>query len=294
MNKAHYYQCRIDAALQYIDDHLGDEIKVNDLAKAAHFSTYHFQRIYHQLQGETPYDTVLRLRLERAVFELKYNRTLSISRIAADCGFPSVENFSRQFKSRFGHSPSAFKKDKSIQNSRIYQESNPVDFYPCREDISSLPVIVEVLEPVQIAYIRAIFGSDGSILMMRYQELIDWAIKQSIDYQKEGARYGMSIDDPSVTPAGKYRYDFAVAYDGTEVEGLIQKGEIPSGVFASIHVQGSLNDVSMAWNKLYRKWLPESDYVPRHYPAIEQFIQGPEDIGWDRFNIKCRIPIKKI
>ena len=299
MNNKSYYQNRINQAIAFLNDHLDEEIRINKLAEVSHFSAFHFQRIYKALQGETPYETLLRLRLEKAVFLLKHRSHLKISEVALESGFPSIENFSRQFKSRYQLSPSSFRKNKELQNSRIYQETHPNDFYTCieesrKEDVKTFPVEIETLETIPIAFIRAIFGMDGSTLVKRYQELIDWAQQNQIPYQGPLRRFGMSVDNPDVTPVDKYRYDFAIRVEGNpEVDGLIEIGEIPQALFATVHCEGKLTDVAQAWDYLYKEWLPTSDYTPLHFPAIEEFIQGPEEIGWENFNIKCRIPVVK-
>lgn len=296
--KKDYYQQRINKAVAYIENHLQEEVRIGKLAEEAAFSAYHFQRIYKAIRGETPYDTLLRLRLERSITKLKFATNLKISDIAYDCGFPSVENFSRQFKARFKVSPSAFRKDKELQNSRIYQEEHPNDFYTRIEESRQLPmndiqVEIETLPPTPIAFIRGIFGEDGAVLVNNYLQLIAWAEKHDLPYQGPQRRFGMSIDNPEVTPADKFRYDFALKNDGdTPKEGLIEKGEIPGGMYATAHCQGNLEAVAQTWDFLYKHWLPTQNYAPLDYPAVEEFLQGPEEIGWGSFNIKCRIPIQ--
>ncbi len=294
-----YYQTRINKAIAYLNDHLADEVRIKKLAEVSHFSPFHFQRIYKALQGESPYETLLRLRLEKATFLLKYREALKVSDVAFVCGFPSIENFSRQFKARYQVSPSAFRKDQALQNSRIYQEHHPNDFYTCiaesrQQPTRSFEVTVEPLPVIPIAFIRAIFGADGKGLVERYHVLMEWAMRNDIPFHGPMRRFGMSIDDPDVTPAHHYRYDFALCLPSEKpAEGLIEIGEIPAEFYASVHCIGKLEDVARAWDYLYKTWLPNSGYVPVHYPAIEEFIQGPEEIGWNNFNIKCRIPVKK-
>ena len=129
-NKNYYYS-RINKSLDYINKNLEKEIKIEQLAKLSNFSSYHFQRIFKALTGESPYESLFRLRLEKSVFLLKYRSKLSIKTIAFQSGFLSPENFSRQFKARYKISPSRFRNDKIIQNSRIYQVINPNDFFLC-------------------------------------------------------------------------------------------------------------------------------------------------------------------
>lgn len=292
-----YYRKKIHAAVAHLDSHLQEDLRVDELARIAGFSAFHFSRLYKSLQGETPYQTLLRLRLEKAVFLLKYHPEMKIADIAFEVGFSAIENFTRQFKSRFDITPAAFRDDPEKHKSRIYQEPQPNDFYTRIEEsrkssARTFDVQLEQLEAIPIAFIRGIFGTDGSVLVQRYHELIAWAEKYGIPYQGALRRFGMSIDNPEVTPAGKYRYDFAL-YNPEAVpgEGLIEAGEIPGGTYATLHCQGSLEDVAQAWDYLYQHWLPGSTFVPVHYPAIEEFVQGPEEIGWDRFNIRCRVPI---
>ena len=294
-----FYQTRINRALKHIDANLSEEINVQDLAEKSGFSLYHFHRIFKAVTDESPYDALLRLRLEKAVFLLKHEPALKVSEIGFESGFSSPENFTRQFKARFKISPSTFRKSPALHNSRIYQESNPTDFYLRIENSRKLhkrlfAVEIESLPEISIAYAKAIFGADGSGMIEKYLHLMSWAEKHAINIKGSLTRFGMSIDNPEVTPASKFRYDFALtvneSYPG---EDGIEFGCIPKAEYATVHVKGTLEDVAQGWDHLYQNWLPDSGYVPIHYPALEEFIQGPEEIGWETFNLKCRVPVTK-
>jgi DNA gyrase inhibitor GyrI/AraC-like DNA-binding protein len=294
-----FYQAKINKALKYIDANLSEEINVSDLAELSGFSLFHFHRIFKAIINESPYDSLLRLRLEKAVFLLKHKQNLKISEVAYESGFSSPENFTRQFKTRFKISPSTFRKNKKLHNSRIYQELSQNDFYIRIENSRRLrkkPFVVEIehLPEIPIAYIKAIFGEDGSGMIEKYLDLMNWAEENKINIKSNLTRFGMSIDNPEVTPASKFRYDFALSIgkDYQPTNG-IEFGIIPECDYATVHVQGALENVAQAWDYLYQTWLPESNYIPLHYPAIEEFIQGPEEIGWEKFNLKCRVPIIK-
>lgn len=294
-----YYHARINKALKHIDSNLSEEISVQKLAELSGFSLFHFHRVFKAITSETPYESLLRLRLEKSIFLLKYRSELNISQIGFESGFSSPENFTRQFKTRYKITPGQFRKDKTLHNSRIYQETNPDDFYLRIEESRKLnqetyTVEIERLPEIPIAYSKAIFGMDGSGMIEKYLNLMSWAEKHNINSKGDLTRFGMSIDNPEVTPASKFRYDFAIrTFDKHSEEDGIEFGTIPEAEYATVHVQGKLENVAQAWDFLYKSWLPESDFVPVHYPAIEEFVQGPEEIGWENFNIKCRIPIIK-
>ena len=287
------YRSRMGMVLTYIDEHLHEELNIAILANVANFSPFHFQRIFKSLCGESPYDMILRKRLEKSVFLLKRGDNLSIKEIAHTCGFASIENYSRQFKARYKITPSTFKKDRSFQNSRIYQEPNSVDPYldieqSRKESGPGFHVNIGQEKEKTVAVIRAIFGKDASALVQSYQRLVAWY--QTKYPNRPMHRYGMSMDDPAVTPAGKYRYDFAIEVDDDfETEGEFIREIIPGGKYASIHCMGNINVVAQAWDYLYKIWLPSSDYLPAHFPAIEAYNRGPEDIGWEKFDLNCKI-----
>jgi len=56
--------------------------------------------------GQTPWEYVMELRLQRVVTLLKTGET--IGAIAAECGFFDQAHLARLFKKRFGLAPSAF------------------------------------------------------------------------------------------------------------------------------------------------------------------------------------------
>lgn len=299
MSQNQYYASRINKVLNHIDANLSEDLNIKQLAEISGFSLYHFHRIFKAITGESPYDSLFRLRLEQAVFLLKYRTDLSIAEVGYDSGFSSPENFSRQFKARFQMSPGTFRKDKTLHNSRIYQEDHPEDFYlriESSRDLDSQDFVVEIerLPEIPIAYSKAIFGADGTGMVEKYLELMEWAMYHKIKTTGELTRFGMSIDNPEVTPASKYRYDFALTIDRPYPEsGNVSFGTIPEADYATVHVIGKLEQVAQAWDFLYKNWMPNSDYVPIHYPAMEEFVKGPEEIGWENFDLKCRVPIIK-
>lgn len=293
-----YYYDSINRAIKFIQKNLDEPLKLDVIAREGGFSPFHFQRIFKSITGENPYEYILRKRLEKAVFYFKHGKKRSVTEVAFACGFPSPENFSRQFKTRYGVSPSYFIKNKTIHQDIIYRDRDEGGYYHIYEESRKISrpdfkVKIENWEDIPIYSIRAIFGADGKELMEAYQELMSWCHSHQISYG-EMRRFGMSIDDPAVTPFQKYRYDFAVHIPTSpQAKGKIEQSDIPRGTFVTLDVQGDITRVAQAWDYLYGEWLPQSEYVPRHFPAIEEFLKGPEEIGWTQFDIKCAIPIEK-
>ena len=102
-----HYLARVNRAIDHITAHLSDPLRLEDVAKVACFSPFHFHRIFRATVGETLHDFVNRARLDRAVYLMSHTDR-ALTDIALSCGFSSSSDFSRRFRRRFGASPRAF------------------------------------------------------------------------------------------------------------------------------------------------------------------------------------------
>src|SRR5215469_15718852 len=75
------YKERILRVLVYIQNHLDEAVSLEELAAIAHFSPYHFHRIFRGMVGESVMEHICRLRLERAAYRLKFGEQ-PVTRIA--------------------------------------------------------------------------------------------------------------------------------------------------------------------------------------------------------------------
>jgi len=89
MNKitAIEYRSRINRVIDYIENNISNKFSLNELAKTAGFSMYHFHRIFSNQAGENIFQFIQRLRVERAAVTLQINRNKSITEIALEYGF---------------------------------------------------------------------------------------------------------------------------------------------------------------------------------------------------------------
>jgi AraC family transcriptional regulator len=105
------YQQRINRVIDYINDHLTEKLSVDLLASLAHFSPFHFHRIFRSFVGEPIHAFVQRLRLEKAVTQMLYGPVTTLTSIALNAGFASSSEFSRTFKQKYGFNPSRFSRE---------------------------------------------------------------------------------------------------------------------------------------------------------------------------------------
>lgn len=98
---------RFVRVLDYIEHHLGDAISLEDLARVAGVSRFHFARQFRARTGESPMGYLMRTRVERAKTRLRDSRTRVID-IAAEFGFADQSHFARTFRRLVGMPPSAY------------------------------------------------------------------------------------------------------------------------------------------------------------------------------------------
>ena len=99
---------RVDRVLSWIEAHLGDELTVEAAAAVAHVSPAAFGRFFRREVGKSFTAYVNDARCGWAALRLTQGRE-PIAQIAQACGFPTLSNFSEQFRRRYGMAARAFR-----------------------------------------------------------------------------------------------------------------------------------------------------------------------------------------
>ena len=104
---SHTEQRIADHLIQMISAHSGQKITLQQLADAAHISTTYLHRIFRTQLGMTPGAYLAKVRMEESKLLLREG-TLSMGEIAKQLGFSSQQQFSRQFHTVTGMTPSEY------------------------------------------------------------------------------------------------------------------------------------------------------------------------------------------
>lgn len=290
------YAQRINRVIDYLRGNLDRQVKLEELAKVACFSEFHFHRIFSAVSGETLNNFTNRLRLERAARFLRYTNR-SLTDIAFDCGFSSSATFSRAFRSGYDTSPSQFRKNGEIKKSKICKELYSGQEYllpmSAEEKRAAFPVRLIDVPERQVAYIRVTNAFEMDRVIAALNTLVEWAKSQGIFSQ--GTLFGMSVDDPHVTPKRLYRYEVCLATSSPfECTEGISKLRMPAMRYAATRVSGDIRKVATATDYLFRGWLIHSDYEPEHAPGLEVFLDKEKAMDWSHFELELCIPVRKM
>lgn len=98
---------RIRQSRAFMEKHYSERIELNDLAKAAFMSRFHYIRVFKQLYGLTPRNYLKDMRISKAKQRLKEGR--SITETCFEVGYESLATFSTTFKKSTGYSPREFR-----------------------------------------------------------------------------------------------------------------------------------------------------------------------------------------
>ncbi len=101
---------RLRRARDFIRGNSDKELKIEEIARVACLSPYHFLRTYKSSFGITPHQELLDVRLEKArrLMSVEKNN-FTLGRIATESGFNNLSSFSKAFRQKFKVAPSLFK-----------------------------------------------------------------------------------------------------------------------------------------------------------------------------------------
>ena len=101
-------QQKIAPAIEYISQHYNENITNDELAAIAGMSTVYFRKLFTNIMGVSPITYVHQFRTEKAK-EMLGSDYGTLSDMAQSLGYPSLYDFSRDFKKHTGVAPSKYK-----------------------------------------------------------------------------------------------------------------------------------------------------------------------------------------
>jgi len=99
---------RVRRAIEFIHTHFDQELSVEQIARAAFLSEFHFARLFKQLLGATPHAYLASVRVEQAM-KLLTTTDLSLLEISQRIGYASQSHFTKVFKNLTGFTPREFR-----------------------------------------------------------------------------------------------------------------------------------------------------------------------------------------
>lgn len=275
------YQKCVNAVVDYINLHLGEEIDLKSLAKISHFSPFYFHRIMKAFLGEPVGTFIVRTRTETAARLLRYT-DLPIADIAYRIGYSSSSSLSKVFKQFYGISPLEYRNNKNfiIMKPAIIRPELKL-----KREIKELPAR-------NLIYIR-LFGdyklNDYCGTWMRLQQFVQ---EEKLPIG-EVMPYCIYHDDPKVTPVEKLRTDVCMVMPtAVAPKGNIGFKQLPAGRYAIFLYKGSYEHLQSVYDTIYGKYIPEMECTFRKEASAERYLNNPADTAPDELLTEIYIPIE--
>lgn len=276
------YINQINNAINFIINHLEDELDVQDIAKHCNFSKYYFNRLFKSVVGESVYSFIKRLRLEKSALLLKVAPDKSITEIGAKFSYSS-SNYSSAFKKHYNYSPVKFRKrigEKGILGSYSLcnADSEHKDFYYYEDRIEyiKLPRLNVIYERYIGKYMET--SKNWCSFLEKTKYLID----------DDTLLLDIAHDDPVITNEDRCIYDICISIDG-DIPGFSSM-TLDGGKYVSYNFEGPASRIFEAYQGILGIWLPNSDVTLDDRRIISIYDKREQRIDCIKMDI-C-IPIK--
>ncbi len=292
------YIVRMVNVINYIQKNLDSELTLEELAKQANFSSYHFHRIFSGMLGESVKELIRRLRLERAAIDLRISTT-SILDISLAAGYESDMAFSRAFKARAGMLPSKFRKSEqprfpclSLSSIRYVTNEHISSFEPFIDKELNMKVMIKQVDEMLVAYVphQGPYSECGQA----WDTLCGTLAPEGL-LGGNAKMIGVSYDDPDVVAPELLRYEACISVDEVfSTTDEIGFKTIASGRYAVTTHIGPYEKLSETYHKFFGQWLSQSDHESADKPCFEIYLNDPESTESEELITDIYLPLKEL
>lgn len=267
---------QIQRAIDYIEDHLNDELSVEQIARVAAFSRWHFQIVFSSVIGETLKEYIRKRRLSLALISLS-STDQRIIEIAVNSGFDSQESFTRAFKNQFGLTPGDYRKNGAKDYMILHKPKITMEYLDhLYEGINMQPVFKKLPEFKVIGigekFISILSPEKNNHIVI--PKLWDRYIPRRNEIKSRVGLidFGVCMPAENKNHSDECFYMACAEVNDSEVVpvGMIAK-TIPAGEYAVFTHKGFLNKLDHTMNYIYGAWLPKSGRKLREAPDLELY-----------------------
>lgn len=292
------YLKRVNFILDFIENNLDSNLSLNSLSKKAHYSPYHFHRVFSTVVNERLNEFIQRKRIERIASIILVDSEVSLKELLYKYGFSSDSSFSRAFRKYYGVTPTKFKSEGKQILRKIGIETFSSEKYIC--SITNIKhwikmnaqITIKEFPEIQLASISDIgkFEETGNM----FQKLMKWGNeKRVLDFSNFKA-ITVYHDNPNVTEKSKVRFSAGVTINqNINSEGEIRQLTLKKGIYAVGCFEIKAEEISKAWKSMCI-WVIEKGYEFRDGDFFEIYHNDSKAHPEQKFIIDICIPLYKM
>ncbi len=283
---AHHMGC-VFKVLVYIEEHLGEELSLDKMAKLGAISPYYFHRLFHAYMGETLADYVTRLRMQRASEKLNYTDT-AVTEIALEMGYESPSSFTKIFNQIMGQSPREFRKAmRPIVEAMLKRV--PLD----TPKVTLTPKYLTRTEE-EVLFVRKV-GSYTESPWKAFEALLAHLEDENISSKEIKTFYSMGLDDPNFVPVSKCRFDACVALKKKHIpKGKVGLKTLPGGKCLVFVHHGFYGEIEAFFQRIFTTWYPTAQMtLADNPPYCEHLDLGDPNVPMEKRITYLYIPLEE-
>ena len=268
---------RLNDAISYIEEHLTDEIDMEQLGRVACCSSYHFQRMFTYMAGIPLSEYIRRRKMSLAAVDLQ-SRDSKIIDVAGKYGYNSPTAFNRAFQSVHGMAPSALKKEGVSVKS-----FPPITFKITVKGVEEMNYRIETKEPFRIVGVSVPLEKDieknFAVIPAKWGEIAADGTLQRLTCMMDTQPYGV-LGISTCNDTEPWRYYIAVS--STQAADGLEEYTVPAATWAVFPGSGTNQSIQELERRIVTEWLPTSGYEYGNAPDVEVYLNpDPENAQYE-------------
>lgn len=284
----------IQRAIDYVEENITEEIDMEEVAKRAYSSSFHFQRVFGILCGFSLGDYIRMRRLSLAGEELSRGNGKIID-IAMKYGYDTPESFSRAFTRFHGIAPSEAKRSGKV---KIF---TPLSVKLTLTGGSKMDYRIEKRDAFQVVCKRKRVGKPMSanatpdITAMWQEYGADGTMGRLIACIPDNPvmRGLLGICFSSELDGKQFPYGIGVEYDGRKIDEDLEVVTIPANTYAVFTSKGKMPDTFIeTYHRIVTEFFPQSTQY-EYAENVEFEVYSSENISEPNYHCEIWIAVKE-
>ncbi len=269
----------LNQAMDYIEEHLTEEVSFDELAKKTGISVYHFKRTFSFIAGMSLAEYIKKRRLAEANLALLAGE--KVTDVAFKYGYQSIEGFSRAFRDWSGQAPS------EVMKTQIQKTFPKFSFYIDIKGGQSMDVkliekpafqIVGVSQKVPLQY-----QGENQAIMELAQRITPQQRTEMLTfddvYPHQVVNASFDFQEGRTTEGGEMTHMIGFATLQENIYEDLEQLSVPAHTWAVFPNEGPFpQTLQETWARIFSEWLPSSGYQVVAAPEISfTQYQGPAE-----------------
>lgn len=258
---------QLNRSINYLEEHLTDEIDYERLGQIACCSAYHYQRMFTYMAGIPLAEYIRRRKMSLAAVDLQGGDEKIID-IAEKYGYHSPTAFNRAFQAFHGIAPSA------VKNEGVSVKSfSPIAFKIVLKGASEMNYRIETKGAFRIIGIsaplrRRIEDNFAVVPQMWQTAAADGTILKLADRMDAPLKGLLGVSVCNDEEAWKY----FIAVASAQANGEFEEYMVPASTWAIFSGSGTSQSIQALEQRIVTEWLPASGYEYANAPDIEVYL----------------------